>query len=164
MDAMTSRSKLLLVVPAVVAALTLTGCSVVDNVVDGAVGTAQEELGNGIRDTVDQALGGVGVTTNGELPPGFPTEDVPTITAGLVGGGSAPENGGWVVQYTLDDIAQLEEAGTLLADAGYTQVMQNVDATSGIGIYTGAYNVMLVASAEGDGTTMRYLVTPGTGQ
>ncbi|WBU38122.1 hypothetical protein [Homoserinibacter sp. YIM 151385] len=154
---MTRRRPALLLVPALAAALALAGCSVVDNAVQGAVDGAQEQLDQAVDDAISETLGGAGISRNGEVPPGFPTDAVPMIDGDVIGGGSAPEGGGWAVQLAVEGEGAFSAAATLLQDGGYRADIQNSDARSGFGTFTDdTYRVVLTQ----DGTTVTYVVAP----
>jgi hypothetical protein len=154
---MSRRLPALLLIPALAGSLALAGCSVVDNAVQGAVDGAQEQIDQAVEDAISEALGGAGISRNGEVPPGFPTDAVPMIDGEIVGGGSAPEGGGWAVQLTVEGEGAFSAAATLLQDGGYGADIQNSDATSGFGTFTSeTYRVVLTQ----DGTTVTYVVTP----
>ena len=133
----------------------LAGCSVAENMVNGVVSEAQNQAG----DAISEALGGAGVSTDGELPSGFPSDAVP-IVGEVQGGGSGPDSSGWVVMTTLtdDDFAAAQAA---LEGAGYVSSAVNSDADSGFGNFVlDPYTVVLTVSTDGDGkTTATYVVT-----
>jgi len=133
----------------------LAGCSVAENMVNGVVSEAQNQAG----DAISEALGGAGVSTDGELPTGFPSDQIPVVGE-VQGGGSAPDSTGWVVLTTLtdDDFASAQAA---LEGAGYVSSAVNSDADSGFGTFTLApYTVVLTVATDTDGTTTAtYVVT-----
>jgi len=137
------------------AAPALAGCSVAENMVNGVVSEAQNQAG----DAISEALGGAGVSTDGELPTGFPSDEIPVVGE-VQGGGSAPDSTGWVVLTTLtaDDFASAQAA---LEGAGYVSSAVNSDADSGFGTFTLApYTVVLTVATDTDGkTTATYVVT-----
>jgi hypothetical protein len=158
---MRTRRPVLLAVPALAAALALGGCSAVDNIVQGAVDGVTQEVQDQVDQAVQEALGGAGISTDGELPPNFPAEQVPLVDATLVGGAAGPEGSGWAVQLTLDDIAQFDEASQLLQDAGYTVRSENADAESANGNYTGnGYTVNVTVTSDGGALSALYVVIP----
>ena len=140
---------LILVAPA------LAGCSVAENVVGGVVDEAKNQAG----DAISEALGGAAISTDGELPAGFPSDSIPVVGE-VQGGGSAPDSTGWVVNSALtsDDFASAQAA---LEGAGYVASAVNSDADSGFGTFTLApYTVVLTVATDGDGaTTAVYVVT-----
>jgi hypothetical protein len=133
----------------------LAGCSVAENMVNGVVSEAQNQAG----DAISEALGGAGVTTDGEMPSGFPSDAIPVVGE-VQGGGSGPDSSGWVVVTTLgaDDFAAAQAA---LEGAGYVSSAVNSDADSGFGSFTLApYTVVLTVNTDADGvTTATYVVT-----
>lgn len=154
------RIRIALAAPVIAASVALAGCSVVDNVVDGVVDEGSRQVQEGLNEALGEALGGAGISQNGELPPGFPSDAVPTIDGTLIGGGSGPNGSGWAVQYTLESADQYDAAAQLLTDAGYTASVSNGDATSGFGQFTGnGYSVVLTVATEGSTATATYVVT-----
>jgi len=133
----------------------LAGCSVAENMVNGVVDEAKNQAG----DAVSEALGGAGVSTDGELPAGFPADAIPVVGE-VQGGGAGPDSSGWVVVTTLttDDFAAAQAA---LEGAGYVASAVNSDADSGFGTFTLApYTVVLTVATDTDGaTTATYIVT-----
>jgi hypothetical protein len=133
----------------------LAGCSVAENMVNGVVSEAQNQAG----DAISEALGGAGVSTDGELPTGFPSDEIPVVGE-VQGGGSAPDSSGWVVLTTLstDDFASAQAA---LEGAGYVASAADGDADSGFGTFTlSPYTVVLTVATDADGkTTATYVVT-----
>ncbi len=135
----------------------LVGCSVADNIVGGVV----DEVRGGVDDAIGESLGGAGITTDGELPSGFPVAAVPTIGE-VRGGGSGPSSSGWVVQTTLASAADFATAQEALEAAGFTASGVNTDAESGFGSFSSAeYIVVLtVATGSDDVVTATYVVAP----
>jgi len=135
----------------------IAGCSIAENIVGGVVGEAQGQL----DDIVSETLGGAGISTDGELPPGFPTEQVP-VTGTIEGGGAGPDSSGWVVRTTLTGDEQFTTAQTALEDAGYVGTAVNSDADSGFGTFTlDTLTVVLTVATDADGVmTATYVVTP----
>jgi hypothetical protein len=133
----------------------LVGCSAAENMVNGVVDEAQSQAG----DAISEALGGAGISSDGELPGGFPSDAVP-IVGEVQGGGSGPDSSGWVVITTLstDDFASAQAA---LEGAGYVSSAVNSDADSGFGNFVlDPYTVVLTVSTDNDGTTTAtYVVT-----
>ena len=135
----------------------LVGCSAAENMVNGVVDEAQSQAG----DAISEALGGAGISSDGELPGGFPSDAVPLVGE-VQGGGSAPDASGWVVRTILvgDDFASAQAA---LEGAGYESSAVNADADSGFGTFTLApYSVLLTVATDADGEmTATYVVTTG---
>jgi hypothetical protein len=133
----------------------LVGCSAAENVVNGVVDEAQSQAG----DALSEALGGAGISTNGELPPGFP-EDVVPLVGEVQGGGSGPDGTGWAVRtiLTSDDFASAQAA---LEAAGFVGSAVDADADSGFGTFTLApHTVVLTVATDADGEmTATYVVT-----
>lgn len=157
---MTSRrARLAVVAPAVAALLALSGCSVVDNVVGGAREGIQNEAERIIGDGLSDVLGGAGITTDGELPPGFPEADVPLVGE-VRGGASAPEEGGWVVQTDVAGVDDFTAAVEALAAAGFTETFADSDATSGAASLTSdTHRVQVALASEPENPVLTYIVT-----
>jgi len=155
MTTLSRRARVSVLTIALLALPALTGCSVAENMVGGVVSEAQGQL----DDAVSDALGGAGITTDGELPSGFPTEEIP-LAGEVLGGGSAPEGAGWVVRTELaagDDFATAQAA---LEDAGYESSAVNSDTDSGFGTFTlTPYTVVLTVATDADVMTATYVVT-----
>lgn len=135
-----------------------------DNIVEGLVQQGVDQLVGGIDDQirglVDDVLGGVELTGDGQVPASFPTE-VP-LTGSVLGGGAGPEGSGWVVRTQLGAGQGFAEAAAALEQSGYTASGVSSDATSGYGAYSGdAYRVDLSVATDGEGVvTATYVVTP----
>lgn len=143
------------------------GCSTgtpLDNIVDGLVQQGVDQVTSGldesIRGLVGDVLGGVELTTDGQLPSSFPA-DVP-LTGQVSGGGAGPEGSGWVVRTELDAGLTFSDASAALETAGFTASGVSSDATSGYGAFTGPTSrVDLSVATDADGvTTATYVVTP----
>lgn len=143
-----------------------TACSTgtpLDNIVEGLVQQGVDQLVGGIDDQirglVDDVLGGVELTGDGELPASFPAE-VP-LTGSVLGGGAGPEGSGWVVRTRLDAGLGFADAAAALEQAGFAASGVSSDASSGYGAYSSdAYRVDLSVATDGDGVvTATYVVT-----
>ncbi|MBB5842442.1 hypothetical protein HD599_000765 [Conyzicola lurida] len=152
------RSTLVIALTVVVAPA-LVGCSVAENIVGGVVSEAQNQAG----DAISEALGGAGVTTDGELPSGFPADAIPVVGT-VQGGGAAPDGAGWVVISTLGADEDFAAAQAALEGAGFVSSAVNSDADSGFGNFALApYGVVLtVATDTDDVTTATYVVSATT--
>lgn len=148
-------------------ALGASGCATgtpIDNIVEGLVDQGVEQITSGIdesiRGLVDDVLGGVELTTDGEVPSSFPSE-VP-LTGEVLGGGAGPEGSGWVVRTRLSSAAQFDEAAAALEAAGFAGSGVSSDAASGYGAFTsGSYRVDLSVATDAQGeVTATYVVTP----
>lgn len=147
-------------------ALGASGCTgtPIDNIVEGLVDQGVEQITSGIdesvRGLVDDVLGGVELSTDGEAPSSFPAE-IP-LTGEVLGGGAGPEGSGWVVRTRLDSAADFEAAATALEGAGFTGSGVSSDDASGYGAFTsGAYRVDLSVATDAQGeVTATYVVTP----
>jgi len=161
-----STARRLLTVGALAGALALTGCTgtPLDNVIEGLVGEGTEQLGEqlegGIEGLVGDVLGGTEISTDGQLPAGFPEDKVP-LTGTVLGGGSGPNGLGWVVRTELASASDFGKAQAALEGAGYTASAVNSDANSGFGTFSSAdHTVVLVVANESGQATATYVVTP----
>jgi hypothetical protein len=138
----------------------LVGCSVAENVVGGVVNEAQDQVGDAVGDAVSDALGGAGISTDGQLPPGFPADAVPVVGS-VQGGGAAPDSSGWVVISALESGESFATAQQALEGAGYVSSAVDSDADSGFGNFSLApYNVAVTVATETGGTmSATYVVT-----
>lgn len=135
-----------------------------DNIVEGLVQQGVDQLVGGIDDQirglVDDVLGGVELTGDGEVPASFPAEI--TLTGTVLGGGAGPQGSGWVVRTELDGGLTFADAAAALEQAGFAASGVSSDAVSGYGAYTGsAYRVDLSVATDAAGvSTATYVVTP----
>ncbi|OEI69274.1 hypothetical protein [Curtobacterium sp. ER1/6] len=144
------------------------GSSVASNVsetvqgIDGkAVQDGMASVAGGIDGALDAALSGSGVTSDGKVPAGFPTADVPLVDGTVLGGGAGPDGTGWVVQVRVASVDEFGAADEQLAAAGYTESAKRADATSAFGLFrSDAYRVVLTVSDSEAGATATYIVTP----
>ncbi|WP_439565956.1 hypothetical protein [Microcella sp.] len=134
-----------------------------DNIVEGIVQQGVDQLVGGIDDQirglVDDVLGGVELTGDGQVPTSFPVE-VP-LTGSVLGGGAGPEGSGWVVRTQLDGGLGFSDAAAALEQAGFAASGVSSDAASGYGAFSSAaYRVDLSVATDGDGVvTATYVVT-----
>ena len=154
----------------IVAGFALSGCSAAENVVNGVVSEASDQVGEAVDgavdsaksqfdDAVSDALGGAGISTDGELPKGFPVDDVPLVGT-VEGGGAGPDSTGWVARTTLTGDESFESAGGALEDAGFDPSAVNSDTDSGFGTYSGTgYTVLLTVGTTDAVMTATYVVT-----
>ena len=147
-------------------ALGASGCSTgtpLDNIVEGLVDQGVEQITSGIdesvRGLVDDVLGGVELSTDGEPPASFPT-DIP-LTGEVLGGGAGPDGTGWVVRTRLDGAGAFDAAAAL-EGAGFAASGVSSDESSGYGAFTSsAYRVDLSVATDAQGeVTATYVVTP----
>ena len=147
-------------------ALGASGCATgtpIDNIVEGLVGQGVEQITSGIdesvRGLVDDVLGGIELSTNGEAPSSFPPE-VP-LTGEVLGGGAGPDGSGWVVRTRLGSASEFEEAAGALEAAGFAASGVSSDEASGYGAFTSsAYRVDLSVATDAQGeVTATYVVT-----
>jgi hypothetical protein len=138
----------------------LVGCSAAENIVGGVVDEATDQAGEALGDAVSDALGGAGISTDGQLPSGFPAANVPLVGS-VQGGGAGPDASGWVVRTTLGAGESFATAQAALEAAGYASSAVNADADSGFGSFTLApYAVALTVATDADGVaTATYIVT-----
>ena len=177
---MRSTRTLIAAVTAGIALAGLTGCSadavrqatdlgssVASNVsetvqgIDGkAVQDGMASVAGGIDGALDAALSGSGVTSDGKVPDGFPTADVPLVDGTVLGGGAGPNGSGWVVQVRAGSVDDFASAAQQLADAGYTESAKRADSSSAFGMFrSDGYRVVLTFSDGDDGVTATYIVT-----
>lgn len=112
---------------------------------------------------VDTTDGGV---VTGELPEGFPTDEVPVVEGEILTGYYAKNPESWNVTIEVgpaggDKTASYDEAEATLVDAGLDTTREKVDNGTAIsGQYaTDAYLVEL-AVTDSNGIVVNYLVTP----
>jgi hypothetical protein len=160
------RIRLALSAATLAGALALSGCTgtPLDNVVEGIVGDGADQLAEqvegGVQGIIEDAIGGVEISTDGQLPDGFPADAVP-VTGTVLGGGSGPNGSGWVARTQLASAAEFEDARAALEGAGYTASAVNADGNSGFGTFTSAdYTVVLVVATESGQANATYVVTP----
>ncbi|HEV7956800.1 MAG TPA: hypothetical protein VGP10_06555 [Marisediminicola sp.] len=139
------------------AAPALVGCGVAENIVGGVT----DEVRGGVDDAIGKALGGAGITTNGQVPDGFPMDAVPVVGE-VVGGGAGPNATGWVLKTRLESAADFVTAQETLEGAAFTASGVNSDSDSGFGSFTSADHVVVLTVATGsDGVvSATYVVTP----
>jgi hypothetical protein len=145
---------------ALAGALALTGCTgtPLDSVIEGLVGQGTEQLQGGVEGLVEDALGGTAISSDGQLPDGFPADAVP-VTGTVLGGGSGPNGTGWAARTQLGSAAEFENARAALEAAGFTASAMNAE--SGFGTFTSAdYTVVLVVAGASSDVTATYIVTP----
>ncbi|WIE76435.1 hypothetical protein [Curtobacterium sp. MCSS17_007] len=144
------------------------GSSVASNVsetvqgIDGkAIQDGMASVAGGIDGALDAALDGTGVTSDGKVPDGFPTADVPLVDGTVLGGGAGPNGSGWVVQVRVASVGDFQAAAEQLAAAGYTESAKRADSSSAFGLFrSDAHRVVLTLSETKDGVTATYIVTP----
>jgi hypothetical protein len=175
------RTSLVAAVAAGIALAGLTGCSsdvvgqatdlgssVASSVTEGvqgidgsAIQDGMASVAGGIDGALDTALGSTGITSDGKVPDGFPTRDVPLVDGTVLGGGAGPNGSGWVVQVRADAVSDFRAAEQQLADAGYTESAERSDASSAFGLFrSDSHRVVLTFSDGSDGVTATYIVTP----
>jgi hypothetical protein len=144
------------------------GSSVASSVAEGvqgidgkAIQDGMASVAGGIDGALDTALKGANVTSDGKVPDGFPTKDVPLVDGTVLGGGAGPNGSGWVVQLRVDGLDAFSSAQSALANAGFASSTTRSDSSSAFGMYrSDDYRVILAVSKNSDGTTATYIVTP----
>lgn len=143
------------------------GSSVASSVSEGVEGidgaAIQQGMANvagGIDGALDTALKGAHVTSDGQVPDGFPSSSVPLVDGTVLGGGSGPAGSGWVVQVRTASVDDFAAAAGQLADAGFTKSAERADTSSAFGIFrSDDHRVVLTFSAADGGATATYIVT-----
>ncbi|PZE67010.1 hypothetical protein [Curtobacterium sp. MCBD17_021] len=143
------------------------GSSVASSVsegVDGIDGAAIErgmaDVAGGIDGALDTALRGADVTSDGQVPDGFPSSAVPLVDGSVLGGGSGPGGSGWVVQVRTASVDDFAAAAQQLADAGFTASAERTDRSSAFGMFRSEdHRVVLTFSQADSGATATYIVT-----
>ncbi|TCU50863.1 hypothetical protein EDF51_10271 [Curtobacterium sp. PhB25] len=174
------RTPLIAAVAAGIALAGLTGCSsdsvkqatdlgssVASTVAHGVAGIdgkaiqdGMSSVAGGIDGALDTALKGANVTSDGKVPDGFPSSDVPLVDGTVLGGGAGPNGSGWVVQVRAGSVDDFASAAQQLADAGYTESAKRADSSSAFGMFrSDGYRVVLTFSDGDDGVTATYIVT-----
>ncbi|UXZ58645.1 hypothetical protein [Curtobacterium sp. Arg-1] len=177
------RTPLIAAVAAGIALAGLTGCSteavqqatdlgssVASNVADGVAGIdgkaiqdGMSSVAGGIDGALDTALKGADVTSDGKVPDGFPSAEVPLVDGTVLGGGAGPNGSGWVAQVRAASVDDFRTAAQQLTDAGYTESAKRADSSSAFGMFrSDGYRVVLTFSDSKDsgGVTATYIVTP----
>ena len=144
------------------------GSSVASDVTDAVRGIDGEAIqdgmasvAGGIDGALDTALRGADVTSDGEVPDGFPTKDVPLVDGTVLGGGAGPSGSGWVVQVRVASVEDFTAATDRLTAAGFAESAKREDAKSAFGMFrSDAHRVVLTVSEGDAGATATYIVTP----
>ncbi|MWJ07732.1 hypothetical protein [Clavibacter michiganensis] len=142
--------------------LVLAGCSQVGEVVRDAAHEGAKQVRHSVEDVIGDTLGKVQVSTDGHVPPSFPTDAVPFAEGKLLGGGAAPEDAGWVAQVAVPDVeGGFADARARLEAASYASSDVTGDAQSGYGRFTtDAYSVIVTVSADLGSPVATYVVMP----
>ncbi|MGN6409644.1 MAG: hypothetical protein ACTHMH_14945 [Curtobacterium sp.] len=129
--------------------------------IDGkAIQDGMASVAGGIDGALDTALKGANVTSDGKVPDGFPTKDVPLVDGTVLGGGTGPNGSGWVVQVRAASVDDFQTAAQQLTDAGFTESAKRADSTSAFGMFrSDTHRVVLTFSDGSDGVTATYIVT-----
>lgn len=175
------RTPLVAAVAAGIALAGLTGCSsesveqatdlgssVASSVSEGiqhidgsAIEQGMSDVAGGIDGALDTALKGAHVTSDGQVPDGFPASAVPLVDGTVLGGGTGPNGSGWVVQVQASSVDDFAQAAQQLTDAGFTESAKRADASSAFGIFrSDDHRVVLTFSKSDGGATATYIVTP----
>ncbi|GGK98316.1 hypothetical protein GCM10009769_15700 [Curtobacterium luteum] len=130
--------------------------------IDGkAIQDGMASVAGGIDGALDTALKGAKVTSDGQLPDGFPTADVPLVDGTVLGGGAGPDGSGWVAQVRVGSVDGFQAAADALTGAGYTESVQRADSTSAFGLFrSDGYRVVLTVAKTDAGVAATYIVTP----
>ncbi|KAA1425863.1 hypothetical protein [Nocardioides antri] len=163
------RTRLLVAVPAALLALSLVGCG--DLLQDQAEKRAEDAAKSEGVDLdiddgdvkVDTTDGGASV---GELPNGFPTDEVPVVEGEILGGTYTKNPETWNVTIKVDEAGgdktgAYDAAESQLTGAGLETTREKVDnGTSISGQYTSASYAVELAVTDSNGVTVTYLVSP----
>lgn len=134
--------------------------------VSGCAGNPVEQV---VEGAVEQAGGGeVDLNSDGGLPDGFPSEEVPLYDGEVVGGmgaGSVDSGGGWTVIVKVDE--ELEPAfqsiDAQLKDAGFDASYSGFVDGAGSGAYSDtAYSVIVSVTDDGSGQKTATYIVGGT--
>jgi hypothetical protein len=130
--------------------------------VDGsAIQDGMSSVAGGIDGALDTALRGANVTSDGALPDGFPSREVPLVDGTVLGGGAGPNGSGWVAQVRASSVDDFATADQQLTDAGFTESAKRADSSSAFGMFRSDDYRVVVTFADGrDGVTATYIVTP----
>lgn len=131
--------------------------------IDGAaIQQGMAKVAGGIDGALDTALKGTKVTSDGQVPQGFPSAAVPLVDGTVLGGGAGPAGSGWVVQVHTSSVDDFARAAQQLADAGFTKSAERADSSSAFGLFrSDDHRVVVTFSSDHDGgATATYIVTP----
>ncbi|PZF11510.1 hypothetical protein DEJ25_10680 [Curtobacterium sp. MCPF17_011] len=131
--------------------------------IDGAaIQQGMAKVAGGIDGALDTALKGTKVTSDGQVPAGFPSSSVPLVDGTVLGGGAGPADSGWVVQVRVSSVDDFARAAQQLADAGFTKSAERADSSSAFGLFrSDDHRVVVTFSTDsGGGATATYIVTP----
>jgi hypothetical protein len=159
------RTRLLFAVPTALLSIALVGCS---DLAEKAAEDAAKEEGvdldiDGDDIKVDTTDGGV---VTGELPKGFPTDQVPVVDGEILFGTYTKSSKTWDTTVEVgpaggDKAAAYDEAEAKLLDAGATVTSEKVDNGSAIaGQYTNGEHTIDLAVTDTNGIIVNYLVSP----
>lgn len=159
------RSRLLAAIPAAFLAVSLVGCG---NLIENAAENAAEEEGvdldiDGTDVRVDTTDGGF---TTGELPQGYPSDEVPIVDGEILAGTYTKDPDSWNVTVQVDEAggdkaAAYDGAESTLLDAGLETTSAKTDnGTSISGIYTSASYTVNLAVTDSSGIVVNYTVSP----
>ena len=159
--------RLLVAVPTALLAVSLVGCSdIAENAAEDALkeeGIEADLDGSDIK--IDTTDGGV---VTGELPEGFPTDEVPVVDGEILFGTYTKSSGTWDTTIEVgpaggDKAAAYDEAEAMLLDAGATVTQEQVDNGTAIaGRYTNGEHAIDLAVTDSNGIVVTYLVSPAT--
>ncbi len=132
----------------------------VSSISGGAIQRGMASLAGGIDGALSNALQGAKILSNGMLPPGYPTSAVPLVDGEVLGGGSGPNQSGWVVQVRVASLNQFADATHLLGNAGFSTTVSHQDGVSAFGLFEAThYRAVVLFSKGSTGITATYIVT-----
>lgn len=150
---------------AATAALVLGGCSSDEKQAEDAIEEAAEDAGEDVEVDVDgdditiENSEGT-VTMGGDLPEGFPEDDIPLVDGTVIMGIGATGQGYQITIQVDSDVADaVDEASGLLEDAGFT-----LDESGSYGdletatLSSDAYGVVLSGASAEEGATLSYSI------
>lgn len=165
------RTRLLVVVPAALMAVSLTGCGLAEDAVKDQIEDAAKSEGVEL-DLDDPSNIGVDTTdgglVTGELPKGFPTDQVPVVDGEILAGTYTNNPKTWNATVQVgpaggDKAAAYAEAEAALLGADLTTVTEKYDnGASIVGQYATDEWLVDLAVTDSNGIVVNYLVSPKT--
>ncbi len=165
------RTRLLFAVPTALLAVSLVGCGLAEDAAKNRAEEAAKSEGvdinlDDVEDgefNVDSTAGGASV---GELPKGYPTDEVPVVEGEILGGTYTKDPKSWNVTIKVDEAggdkaAAYDAAESGLTGAGLETTREKADNGTAIsGQYTSASYVVELAVTDSNGVTVTYVVEP----
>ena len=160
--------RLLVAVPTALLALSLVGCGdaienqIEDQLAEEGVSADLDDLEDG-KVNIDTTEGGV---VTGELPKGYPSDEVPVVDGEILAGTYTKNPATWNVTIEVgpaggDKSAAYDEAEALLTDAGADNPTAKTDnGTSIFGQYTTESYAVDLAVTDSNGIVVNYTVAP----